>query len=496
MKKRLSITILIALMLTGIVAGCKESNEVWEYEKGMTKLVISFRTNGSVPAENEIQRVEEALNEILSQKIEAQVELVILDSASYKQQIALMLSGDEQLDVMGITPQMLSAAVAGNQLLALDELLDEYGQGIKDELTEELLSCGEINGIQYTIPVQADSAVGMGYYVMRKDIVDKYNIDFASIKTYDDLTAVFQLVHNNEPDMFIVAPRNAGMSFLEYNCSWDKLTDCFGVLENYGQDELKVVNLFETKAYKQYLEVVHEWYERGFISHNITNSIEDGPTQMKEGTLFAYAHANKPGVLTQESQFTGCEVVGAQVLETMSYTTNAWQWTVPASSNEPEKAMAFLNCLYTDPEVINLLVYGIEDEDYVVLDNGKITYPTDVDASTVGYSMSAMIWSFGNEFNAYIWESNDANLWAQTQAWNQTGYISKAYGFMFDSTRVSIEMAAVQSVYEQYCMALECGVLSRKDSLDEMNEKLYAAGLQEIINEKQTQLNVWKSSKE
>ena len=35
---------------------------------------------------------------------------------------------------------------------------------------------------------------------MNKAIVDKYNIDVDSIKTYDDLTEVFQLVHDDEPD--------------------------------------------------------------------------------------------------------------------------------------------------------------------------------------------------------------------------------------------------------------------------------------------------------
>ena len=61
------------------------------------------------------------------------------------------------------------------------------------------------------------------------------------------------------------------------------------------------------------------------------------------------------------------------------------------------------------------------------------------------------------------------------------------------SIAVSNEIAAVQNVYDQYRMSLECGVSDPNEVLDEMNEKLYAAGLQTIIDEKQKQLDKWAS---
>ncbi|MGL5435664.1 MAG: ABC transporter substrate-binding protein [Lachnospiraceae bacterium] len=504
MKKRLLGMILAVCMISGAF-GCssfenfggkiggntEDSTDAKTALQEPVKLVMSFRINGTAPAEAQIDRIEAALNEILREKINAEIELIIIPSASYKQQMTLLLSGNEQLDVMGIVPQMTPAAVAGGQLLDLTVLLQTYGQGILNELPEELLGCGMFDGVQYTIPIQADTAVGMGFYVMRKDIVRKYDIDIDSVKTYEDLTKVFQIVHDNEPELTIVAPRNAGMSFLEYNCSWDKLGDFFGVLENYGQDDLEVVNLFETQAYKEYLAVMRDWYQRGFISTSVTIAAEGAPALVNDGTLFAYAHANKPGGLTQESISAGHEMVGCQVLESINGTLNAWQWTIPANSKNPEKAMEFLNLLYTDPDVINLLAYGIEGEDYVVHADGRIGYPGGLDSSPEGYSMAGMLWSFGNEFNAHVWETNDLDIWEQTREWNKNGITSKAFGFVFDSTPVSMEIAAVQNVYDQYRMALECGLVEPAAALDEMNQTLYAAGLQEVINEKQRQLNQW-----
>ena len=60
---------------------------------------------------------------------------------------------------------------------------------------------------------------------------------------------------------------------------------------------------------------------------------------------------------------------------------------------------------------------------------------------------------------------------------------------------VTTETAAVQSVYDEYRMSLECGVLDPETALPEMNEKMYAAGLQNIIDEKQAQLDEWLESK-
>ncbi len=455
------------------------------------KLVMAFRTSGSIPSEADIDRIEEAVNQITREKINAEIELLIIQNSSYVQQMTLMLSGSEQLDIMGATSPMMASTVGSEQIRDLGELLDTYGQGIKEVLGEDVLSCGRFEGTQYFIPPICDIVLGMGYYTMRKDIVDKYNIDLSQVKTYEDLTEVFQIVHDNEPNMNVVGTNGAGTSPMQYNVAWDKLGNYFGVLDDRGQGELKVVNLFETENYRKYVDTMHEWYTKGFISQDITNATESGAAQMKAGTLFAYCNSNKPGIDTQEAMNTGCEVVGCQVLDSILSTGNNWQWTIPENSVDPVKAMQFLNLLYTDADLLNIIVYGIEGTDYVMHEDGRIGYPEGIDATNVGYSLSPMLWSFGNEFNAHVWETNDPDVWEQTKEWNKTGVKSKAYGFVFNTAPVSNEIAAVQNVYDQYKMSLECGVVDPEETLKEMNEQLYAAGLQTIIDEKQAQLDKW-----
>lgn len=48
---------------------------------------------------------------------------------------------------------------------------------------------------------------------------------------------------------------------------------------------------------------------------------------------------------------------------------------ISSTTDVPEAAMKFLNLTYTDADVINLLIYGIEGRDYVKNDDGTVSYP-------------------------------------------------------------------------------------------------------------------------
>lgn len=480
MKKRLLSLLLAGAMVLGTgVQACADEAE---------KLVVAFRTFGTTPTD--LALVEEKINEITMEKIGVEVELLIIPSGSYKQQTTLMLSGDEDLDIMGANSAIVPSAVASEQLKPMGDLVEEYGQGIKEVLGEDLLANGMFDGELYCIPIKCDATQGMGGFMLRKDICDKYEIDVESIDTYEELTEVFATVHENEPNMTILAPYSPGYSPLQFSRQWDKLGNDFGVLEDMGQS-LTVVNLFETQAYKDYLDIYRNWYLSGYISEDVTNATEAGAALMKAGNLFAYTQAGKPGIETQEQNSSGYELYYCQVLESLKTTQDTWQWTIPENCDNPEKAIEFLNLMYTDADIINLMAYGIEGTHYEKNEDGTIGYPEGVDSTNSGYNMGSMVWSLGNEFNAYVWEGNDPTIWEQTEEWNTTGVTSKAFGFRFNNVSVGNELAAVQNVYDQYRMSLECGVLDPAETLDQMNEELYAAGLQTIIDEKQAQLDAW-----
>ena len=226
-KKALAMLMAICTMAAGMSVNVSA-------ETGDTdKLVVALRITGTTPAD--VSEVQDKMNEILRDKIGAEVELLIIPSGSYKQQMTLMLSGDEKLDVMGCNSGIYTTALASEALKPLDDLLAEYGQGIVDAEGEAQLEQGQVDGVQYGIPVMCDTAVGYGTFGMRTDILEKYNIDVSDVHSYDDMTEVFKIVHENEPDMTVIAPTTVGYFPRQNGVEGNKQGDYFGVLEVNGK---------------------------------------------------------------------------------------------------------------------------------------------------------------------------------------------------------------------------------------------------------------------
>lgn len=74
---------------------------------------------------------------------------------------------------------------------------------------------------------------------------------------------------------------------------------------------------------------------------------------------------------------------------------NTLNWVIPVTSQEPEAAMKFMNMMYTDERIVNLLNYGQKDVDYIIKADGTLTFPDGKDIGSVGYHFETS-WLFGN----------------------------------------------------------------------------------------------------
>ena len=152
--------------------------------------------------------------------------------------------------------------------------------------------------------------------------------------------------------------------------------------------------------------------------------------------------------------------------------------------------MMLLNWSYATKEANDLLNWGIEGTDYVVQEDGTIDYPEGMTAETVGYHQDYG-WAQMNQYNSYVWAGNDPDVWDQYQAIRDSATVSKAYGFFFDNTPVLNEIAALNSVSDEYFFTITSGSVDPETAIAEFNEKLYNAGLQTVMDEKQAQLDAW-----
>lgn len=138
--------------------------------------------------------VEEALNKLLTGKINATIDLAPIDWGAWDDKINLMIASREPVDVL-FTASWNGYAknVAKGAYLDLGALLDQYGQGIKDSLDPAFLNGSKIGGKNYGVPTNKELA-SSGGIVYRKDIADELGIDMSKVKKIEDLEAVYKIV--------------------------------------------------------------------------------------------------------------------------------------------------------------------------------------------------------------------------------------------------------------------------------------------------------------
>lgn len=153
------------------------------------------------------ERIEEKINEILEPELNAKLDIVVLPWASASQQLQLMLSGDEKIDLLYTSATTAVQYMHSGQIMDMSELIDKYGTNLKDIYGEDIAKTNQIDGFVYGVPNQIERG-SIPAIFMRKDLVEKYNINTDEIKEPKDMEKVFETVQAGEPDMTMLFSSN------------------------------------------------------------------------------------------------------------------------------------------------------------------------------------------------------------------------------------------------------------------------------------------------
>ncbi|QHT59370.1 ABC transporter substrate-binding protein [Paenibacillus lycopersici] len=516
MKKQIGAMLALSMVSAFALAGCGTSNEQ-NAANAAGEAAGNAKTAGNANAASEkpalkpyklvmyypgstpgdLALVQDEISKYLTEKINATIELKPIDWGAYGDKSNLMFTSNEKFDLM-FTASYLSynVNVAKGQFLQVDELLDQYGQGIKDTLGPDWLKGSQVNGHNYAVPTLKEFAGAAGM-LFRKDLVDKYNIDLNAIHTLSDLTPIFQTIKDKEPGVTpLVQSGSLNLPGLLTGYSLDYLGDSSGVLDPAAGD-LKVVNLLETKQYVDSVHQMRQWYQAGFINKDASTLKDDQLYNIvKAGKGFAFAVTTKPGKDAEMSTQLGVELVQKDLTKPQTTTGEATgaMLAISRTSGDPERAMMFLNLLYTDKTLLNMLDFGIEGKHYVKNANGMLDYPEGVTSQTSGFNPGTA-WMFGNQLNTYLWSNEDPQKWEKFKAFNDSSTKSPALGFVWDPTNVKNEVSAVGNAGAEFGGAIMTGTVDPDKYLPQYNAKLKAAGLEKIIAEKQKQLDAWAQAK-
>lgn len=473
-------------------SGTSSTTETSETSSTDTGEVVTLKvwgfTNAS-PDTNEMNAVADAVNELTRDTIGVEIELT--RSFDYET-LNLALTSGEKLDLVqthSYSPGLATMVTSG-YVQPIDDLLSEYGQDILEIVPEGYLKVGKVNGQQYGTPDLKDTARSAGF-AMRSDVLDELGIDPETITTWDDVHDVLVQVRDNYPDLYPLVPSWSSGGMQEV-LTYDALTvpNNLAVLEDVFTDSTEVVCLYETDAYREFCERMYQWNQEGLIMPDATTTTDNN---LMASVGFADYENIKPGkeLEIKKAWNIDCDLI--QLNEPYTYTNQIIGdlWVIPTVCEDPAKAMQLLNMMYSDAELSNTLINGVEGRHWEWANEEKtlIKAPEGVDQASSGYE--SLDWAWPNCRITPVWEGGEEDQWDQLQEFCDAAHESVALGFVFDTTPVMNQITACGNVVNEYNVALRWGELNPDEAIPEFIDALKSAGVDDIVAECQSQLDAY-----
>jgi len=492
--KRMLCILLAALFLAGCTL--KAQPETTTVSEAVPRIIVTLPTieGSDMTGLNQVQA---ALNEITTAEIGVEVELVNFTAQATPQEYPTRITLGEQIDLMVLNNENIITYAQQNMLLPLNSLLASHGQQIR-EITENYVSLtdgavldGQIFGIR---PVGEVIGQCGGLWVDPQTLEEvSFHYEPEKIYSLKELDTLFARMKKAWPDAYPLGQvtNNYGFSTATFFLGLfaDSLTasDPAAVLIN--GDSTKIVDTYETDIYREFLEYMRKWYLDGYIYPDsaITTTTSIGLYQA--GLVRSIPLTGTPNMLTEK--VIGSPIVPLRlspIREGRGGNTGIF-WTVPVTSREPEAAMRFLNLMFSDERVINLLSWGIRGRDYTLNEDGSVcTLDNRLYVNPLGmYGDQRLCYkTFGEEQKAAL-----AAFSAKAER-----VLPQYAAFSFDSSRLTQELLEIDKVKSQYVKLLEAGCVDLDTAYPEFIQKLYDAGLQRVIDEKQRQLDAFLAEME
>ncbi|WP_292145188.1 ABC transporter substrate-binding protein [Butyrivibrio sp.] len=463
------------------------------------KVVIAFFDWTGRPAG--LDRINEALSAYTEETLGLDVELMIIDSAAYGEDMKLMLSSGEQVDLFSTCILGYNPSINNGYVLDLEEdgMFDDYCGGIKEKIRADYLDACRVGGVLYGTPPIKDYAIETAAVCVGQEYLDAIGYDVTALPTgelgypkatWDDINDIFTQLHAQFPDKYVMAIQD---NELTQGSSVDNIAgDYFGTLLD-PQNSLKIEDVYASDTFKEWAQRAYDWNQAGFISQDALTDTTGASAKVKSGAYMAMMACSKPGYKTQISGECGRDMVVFDVGESFmsSSSVSSFPWCVNQNTEDPVAALQVLNALYTDSTIETLMCWGQEGKEFKVNSDGTITYADGVDANNSEYYPN-VLWLMPNPYVTYVWEGDPLDLGQQIADFNDNCTCkSKALGFTWDNTDYASEYTALKNAYDEFGPKVVYGFVDPETGIAELEQALKAAGLDDYMAGKQAALDAW-----
>lgn len=462
---------------------------------------LVFYVMGDAP--NDEQAVEDAINKILLEKVNATIDFQFSTWTDWGQKYNLELTSGSA-DLIYVANWINYATLATSGAFAdLGDLIPTYAPNIAKSMDQSLLDQCKVGGKIYAVPNTWPeyTVSGISY---REDLREKYNLPVPD--SIENLEKFLLGIKQNDPTQGLLSVTTGESTGLQVafdaanilNLKYPWVTQNglpYGLAANYDTPST-VYDYWNSDDFVNDMKLMKKFADEGFWSRSALSDTNDseaynnglcaaivaGQNPNKNISAIGSFEKNHPEWKSEYLAYG--EVTG--VIFPAHATQNAT--SIVNSSKNQERALMVLDLLLYDKELNDLVEYGIKGTHYDVDANGVYQNLSE-DFKYEGFNT----WALRNgEYK--LPQSSDAILNEMFAKYNELGAKTKFpnvnifSGFAEDYSAYEVERSAVSDVMRQYLAPLQAGLVSDVDAaVKEFRDKVTAAGLETCREQYKTQ---------
>ncbi|MEC0091175.1 ABC transporter substrate-binding protein [Paenibacillus macquariensis] len=527
--KKLSLTLLSATMLFSILlSGCGPKDASSTNDPAPTKAPAPapadeklvdlnfYMMNSPV---NDFDRVMKKANEIIAKDIHAKLNLILVDSSTYADKMNLMINSGDDWD-LGFTASwgginFLENATKG-AYADLTDLLPKYAPETYSRIPAGLWDGVKVKDRIYgVVNYQQWGTSKRNGFNFRKDLAEESGFNWEAIKGKPTIEALEMIgpflgdALKKHPEMIGFETSSPYSLFANDPLYWN--------MESVGDQTLpgwinldnpdKVINQYETEDFAKFTKIMRDWFIKGYVRKDGA-TVKDTSPDRKAAKFVAEKTYGWPDSIDVPGQNLAMSMSSKDKAPAVSVSTTRTMIPAGAGANSAisinseskniEKSLELIELLNTNDDLYKLITLGEEGVDYNFNEKGAYTQ---IEGK---YSFNWNEWQIGQSysptFNRSIYDKNkdgetSKELQKLVYETDKTAEISPVTGFVFDSTPVKTQLANCTAVTTEMVPALSSGSVDPEKVLPEFLKRLKAAGVDDIIKEKQAQYDAWRASK-
>ena len=495
LNKKLALIVAAILTTTTVLAGCGAKKDSTTTTTAKTPYQLDWYFIGNGP-QADSAKVDAEANKLLKD-INVQLVTHCFDWGSYQAKLQTLLATNDKVDLLMTAlgwGSLIVDDVRKGVVVDITTLAPKYAPHAVATLKGGFWEYSQIGGKNYSIPVNKEKATQMGYNFNQK-YVTKYKLEDATknVKGLDDITPMLKTIKTAEPGLFPVEPNTGIIGFGTQND--DPQASNLAALPHDSTDD-KFVSAPANPNYQKLADITRSWFTAGYISKDAATVTDVTPFR-KAGNNFVSFDSMKPGKDVEVSISSGQTwkqtVIGTPFMRTAD--TMGCMMSVAKAAKDPKRVLEFVDKMYSDVKLINLIDYGIEGTHYVTKSAGVIDFAPATDGGKKSGYNPGTPWMFGDQFKSYLFSNEDPKKWDAFKAFNTAATPVKDAGFVYTDDAIKNEEAACVNITKEFDPSLQVGSIDPKVNIPKYIAKLNAAGMQKILDDINSQYDAWKKAK-